>query len=66
MAKKLSIKQAAAITGLSETELRAGFKCGKYPGMRLGSGSGKIIFDEELLDRRIHELMALNLEISAE
>ena len=61
MARKLSIKEAAEATGLSETELRAGFKCGKYPGMRLGNGNGKIIFDEKLLFDSIDEIMRSNL-----
>ena len=60
MGQKISLKDASKVTGLSETELRKGFKMGKYPGLRLGSGIGKILFDKELLEARIEELMLSN------
>jgi len=55
------LKQAAKETGLSEWELSAGARSGKYPAMRVGGNRGRWIFDIDLLNKRIQELMLNNL-----
>jgi hypothetical protein len=60
MRKVLTIKEAAAATGLAEWELRQGAKSGKYPAMRAGGPNGKFLFDLELLERAITRLMLEN------
>jgi hypothetical protein len=60
MRKVLTIKEAAAATGLAEWELRQGAKAGKYPAMRAGGPNGKFLFDLELLNQAITRLMLEN------
>jgi len=60
MRKILTIKQASATTGLSEFELRQGAKNGRYPSYRAGGPNGKILFDLELLEQKITQLMLAN------
>lgn len=64
MGKKATLKEAARILGppFTETELRRGALQGKYPFMRVGGPRGKIIFDMELLEDRIQDLMNGNLK----
>lgn len=62
MSRRVKLKEASEITGLSEWELRTGAKSGRYPHFRVGSSkSGRIIFDIELLEKRITELMLENI-----
>ena len=56
----VGVKRAAAITGLSEWELRLGARTGKYPYLRVGSKRGKILFNIELLNERINQIMMEN------
>lgn len=56
------IKKAAAKTGLSEWELRTGCWSGKYPHLRVGGKRGKIIFDLELLENHITNMMLKSVE----
>lgn len=39
MSKFVNTQEAAQMTGLSEYELRAGFKQGRYPALEIGRGS---------------------------
>lgn len=59
MGKRVGLKEAAKITGLSPWELRTGAKSGKYPNFRIGGARGRIIFDIDLLEAHI-EKMILN------
>jgi len=61
MGKKLGLKEAAKITGLSEWELRTGANSGRYPHMRVGGSRGKMIFDIELLEAHIGKMMENSL-----
>lgn len=62
MGRRATLKQTAKILGppYNETELRRGAKTGKYPHYRIGGPNGKIIFDIDLLEKRIEELMLRN------
>lgn len=62
MAKRVGVKEASEITGLSEWELRTGAKSKKYPFYRVGGKNGRIIFDVDLLEEHIKKLMMDNLE----
>lgn len=62
MARRALLKQAAVETGLSEWELYNGAKSGKYPAMRAGGPRGRWIFDLDLLEARIKELMEQNMK----
>jgi len=63
MTKIVTIKQAAEVTGLSVWELRQGFKAGRYPGLRVGnSKKGKIIFDLDILDEHIKNMMLASVK----
>lgn len=62
MRNMAKLKDAAKAVGLPVWELRTGFLSGKYPGMRVGGPHGKIIFDVDLLNRRIGELMEANMK----
>lgn len=62
MARREGIKRTAEIMGLSVYELHKGVKEGKYPYFRVGDPKkGKIIFDLDLLEDRIKELMMSNV-----
>ncbi|NLN48639.1 MAG: hypothetical protein GX154_06035 [Clostridiales bacterium] len=61
MGSRVLLKQASLETGLSEWELSTGAKSGKYPAMRIGGNRGRWIFDIDLLQRRIEELMLKNI-----
>ena len=46
-------KAAAALTGLSERELRRGYFAGIYPGLAIGEKGGRLRFDPEEVLREI-------------
>lgn len=58
--KIVGVKRASNITGLSEWELRLGVKIGKYPYLRVGSKRGKILFNIDLLNEKIDQIMIEN------
>lgn len=62
MNKRVGVKEAAELTGLSEWELRTGCKSGRYPHFRVGGKQGRIIFDVDLLEQHIEKLMLENLK----
>jgi len=66
MGKKMLIKEASETIGISEWELRRGIKCGRYPALKVGAGKGKYIIDIELLEKRINELMQMNVSTEKE
>jgi hypothetical protein len=60
------LKNAAELIGLTEWELRTGALSGKYPMMRIGGAHGRMIFDIDLLNERIGELMQENIQEEVE
>ena len=60
----LTVKEAAAITGLKECELRLGAKQGRYPHIRTGNGGAKApyLFDIDLLNKAIKNLAEQNMK----
>ena len=60
----LTVKEAAAITGLKECELRLGAKQGRYPYIRTGKGGAKApyLFDIDLLNKAIKHLAEENMK----
>ena len=63
MGKRVLLKEAAELCGLSQWELRTGYKSNKYPGMRIGqASSGRILFDIDMLNNRISQLMNENVK----
>ena len=52
-------KKAAELTGLSEYELRHGFKCGLYPALEVGRGSRRksLRWDPDILQQAIRDAM---------
>lgn len=56
----VKLREAAALTGLSYNELRTGALSGKYPAMRVGSQHGRILFDMDMLNAQITEIMEQN------
>lgn len=62
MGQKVLLKEAAELTGLSEWELSSGARSGRYPVLRVGSGRGKFVYDIDLLEKRINELMLQNVK----
>ncbi|MDU5081986.1 hypothetical protein [uncultured Tissierella sp.] len=57
MRKRVGLKEASRITGLSEWELRTGAIAGKYPHFRVGGPRGRIIFDIEILESHINNMI---------
>lgn len=55
MSKRVTIKEAAEITGLTEYCIRLGCKQGRYPHIRIGLGKGKILIDIALLERYLEQ-----------
>ena len=55
----LTTKQAAAETGLSEYELRLGFKQGRYPALLIGQGdrARRLRWNLEILEEAIAKHM---------
>ena len=64
----LTVKEASAITGLTECELRLGAKQGRYPFIRTGKGGAKApyLFDIDLLNKAIKNLMEQNMKDAKE
>ena len=52
-------KEASALTGLSEWELRRGYKAGEYPAILIGRGgrARRLRWDLELLQEQIRRRM---------
>lgn len=52
-------KKAAELTGLSELELRNGFKRGLYPALEIGRGSRRksLRWDPDILQQAIRDAM---------
>lgn len=57
-------KQAAKATGLSEWELRAGWKQGRYPAIEIGQGerARRLRWNLDLLQQAITDQMVSNQE----
>lgn len=55
----INTRQAAELTGLSEYELRYGFKQGLYPALEVGRGSRRksLRWDPEVLQQAIRDAM---------
>ena len=55
----INTRQAAELTGLSEYELRYGFKQGIYPALEVGRGSRRksLRWDPEVLQQAIRDAM---------
>ena len=62
MKKIVKLVEASRMFNLSESELRRGARIGKYPHMRIGGKNGTIVFDVDMLEARIKELMQENLK----
>lgn len=60
--KIVGVKDASTITGLSAWELVTGAKNGKYPYMRVGVKRGKFLFNIDMLNNRISEIMMGNCQ----
>jgi predicted site-specific integrase-resolvase len=64
MSRKLNLKQASEVTGLSYWYLRKAVLEGKIPYIRASEGKkGKIILDHDLLESFIEKLMMENVSI---
>lgn len=61
MGTRCKLADAAKMVGLSEWELRTGALSGKYPFYRIGGQHGRMIFDIDLVEERIQELMKQNM-----
>ena len=59
-------KKAAELTGLSEYELRYGFKQGLYPALEVGRGSRRksLRWDPEVLQQAIRDAMCTRKAVS--
>ena len=59
-------KQAAELTGLSEYELRYGFKRGLYPALEIGRGSRRksLRWDPDILQQAIRDAMHTRQAVS--
>jgi len=55
----VNTEEAARTTGLSEYELRTGFKQGRYPALEIGRGSRRrsLRWDIDLLQKTLEERM---------
>lgn len=64
----ISTKQAAELTGLSEYELRYGFKLGLYPALEVGHGSRRksLRWDPEVLQQAIRDAMHTRQAVSGD
>lgn len=62
----INTKQAAELTGLSEYELRHGFKQGLYPALEIGRGSRRksLRWDLEILQQAIRDAMHTRQAVS--
>ena len=61
-------KQAAELTGLSEYELRYGFRQGLYPALEVGRGSRRksLRWDPEILQQAIRDAMHTRQAVSGD
>lgn len=66
MGKRITLKQAAQLTGISEWSLRAGIKQGRYPYIKVGIGRGRIFVDIELLEQALAAEAQANQQRQAE
>ena len=55
MRKHVDVPQASEIFGLSEYAIRKGIRERRYPHIRTGLGSGKILIDVELLEEYLRQ-----------
>ena len=53
MGKRMTVLEASRETGLTPYTLRLGIKQGRYPHIRTGGSSGKILIDIALLERAL-------------
>ncbi len=62
----INTKQAAELTGLSEYELRHGFKQGLYPALEIGRGSRRksLRWDPDILQQAIRDAMHTRQAVS--
>ena len=62
----INTKQAAELTGLSEYELRHGFKQGLYPALEIGRGSRRksLRWDPDILQQAIRDAMHMRQAVS--
>lgn len=62
----INTKQAAELTGLSELELRNGFKRGLYPVLEIGRGSRRksLRWDPDILQQAIRDAMHTRQAVS--
>lgn len=62
----INTKQAAELTGLSEYELRHGFKQGLYPALEIGRGSRRksLRWDPDILQQAIRDAMHARQAVS--
>ena len=62
----INTRQAAELTGLSEYELRHGFKQGLYPALEIGRGSRRksLRWDPEILQQAIRDAMHTRQAVS--
>lgn len=61
-------KKAAELTGLSEYELRFGFKQGLYPALEIGRGSRRksLRWDPDILQQAIRDAMHVRQTVSGD
>ena len=62
----INTEQAAELTGLSEYELRYGFKRGLYPALEIGRGSRRksLRWDPDILQQAIRDAMHTRQAVS--
>lgn len=62
----INTKQAAELTGLSEYELRYGFKQGLYPALEIGRGSRRksLRWDPDILQQALRDAMHIRQPVS--
>ena len=58
--RRVGIKEASELLGLSQHALRMGCKRGLFPYFKVGLGKGRIILDLEMLDEAIATQMMEN------
>ena len=64
----INTRQAAELTGLSEYELRYGFKQGLYPALEVGRGSRRksLRWDPDILQQAIRDAMCARKAVGDE
>ena len=66
MKKMLKAKEAAEVIGITEWELKRGYHAGEYPGIRIGEGRGKFLFDIDLLKDVMTRRALANVKLTTE